>query len=330
MTYKPTIRLKRLRQNEAVRSMIQETHLRTSQIIAPIFISEIASQPKSIQSMPEYYQIPLEYLTDEIDLLSKLGIQAVLLFGIPQHKDEVGSASLNSSGIIQKAIRSIKKTHPDMLVIADVCFCEYTTHGHCGILEGSSIDNDKTLEALSKQAVSYAKAGADWVAPSSMTDGMVGAIREALDINHCQHTAILSYAVKYSSAFYGPFREAAMGAPQFGDRKTYQMDPNNANEALREAALDVSEGADLLMVKPAMQYLDMIHRIKCRFPDIPLCAYQVSGEYAMIKQAAAHGLIDETAAMIESLTAIKRAGADLIITYFAKAFAQARLSGKLD
>ncbi len=316
------LRLKRLRQTPAVRAMVRETHLHMSQIIAPLFISEVAKKPEPIHSMPGQSQLPLSALTEEVNTLSELGVQAILLFGIPSKKDKMGSASLKTTGIIQKAIRLIKKTHPNLLVIADVCFCEYTSHGHCGVLDGECIDNDKTLAELAKQAVSYAKAGADWVAPSSMTDGMVTAIREALDKNHLEHTAILSYAVKYSSAFYGPFREAAQGAPQFGDRKTYQMDPCNANEALREASLDVAEGADLLMVKPAMQYLDVIHRVKTRFPDIPLCAYQVSGEYSMLKAAAREGLIDEEAAMLESLIAIKRAGADLIITYFAKDLAR--------
>ncbi|MDF1677086.1 MAG: porphobilinogen synthase [Legionellaceae bacterium] len=322
MTHILPLRLKRLRQTSTVRTMLRETDVQLHQIIAPLFISEVAEQPEPIQSMPGCYQLPLSALTDEINTLSELGIQAVLLFGIPAQKDKTGSSSLKATGIIQKAIRLIKETHPQMLVIADVCFCEYTSHGHCGVLDGACIDNDKTLTELAKQAVSYAKAGADWVAPSSMTDGMVSAIRTALDKNHCENTAILSYAVKYSSAFYGPFREAAQGAPQFGDRKTYQMDPANAREALREAALDVEEGADLLMVKPAMQYLDIIHRVKSRFPNIPLCAYQVSGEYAMLKAAAREGLIDEEAAMLESLTAIKRAGADLIITYFAKYLAR--------
>ncbi len=325
MTSTLPLRLKRLRQTSTVRSMLKETHLHMSQIIAPLFISEVARHPEPIQSMPGCYQLPLSALSEEINTLTTLGIQAVLLFGIPNKKDKTGSPSLKTTGIIQQAIRLIKKTNPELLVIADVCFCEYTSHGHCGVLDSEhiNIDNDKTLIELAKQAVSYAKAGADWVAPSSMTDGMVAAIRAALDKNKYQHTPILSYAVKYSSAFYGPFREAAQGTPQFGDRKTYQMDPCNANEALREAALDVQEGADLLMVKPAMQYLDIIHRVKTRFPDIPLCAYQVSGEYAMIKCAAREGLIDEEAAMLESLIAIKRAGANLIITYFAKDLARA-------
>jgi len=318
MTYTLPLRLKRLRKTPAARAMLQETHLHAEQFIAPLFITELHDTPQAINNMPGCYQLPLSALDEEIKTLIDLGIQSVLLFGIPSKKDACGTRSLSKRGIIQQAIRHIKTIAPDLLVIADVCLCEYTDHGHCGILDGEQIDNDATLKALAKQAVSFAEAGADWVAPSSMTDGMVHAIREALDKKNHTDVAILSYAVKYSSHFYGPFREAALGAPQFGDRKTYQMNPGNATEALREAALDVSEGADLLMVKPAMQYLDIIHRIKTRFPDVPLCAYQVSGEYAMLKAAGVAGIINEEQAMIESLIAIKRAGADLIITYFAK------------
>ena len=317
-----SLRLKRLRQTPTVRAMIRETHLHTDQLIAPIFVSEIHTTAQEIKSMPGTYQLPLTALPAEIDTLSALGIPAVLLFGLPAQKDPEGTSSLSSDGIIQQAIRRIKQLNPTLLIIADVCLCEYTSHGHCGILDGDCIDNDKTLAQLAIQAVSYAEAGADWIAPSSMTDGMVAAIRHALDTAGYPHVAILSYAVKYSSSFYGPFREAALGAPQFGDRKTYQMDPCNAEEALREATLDIQEGADLLMVKPAMNYLDIIYRIKTRFPEVPLCAYQVSGEYAMIKAAAAMGVLDETQAMIESLIAIKRAGADLLITYFAKDMAR--------
>jgi len=312
------LRLKRLRKTPAARRMLQETHLHPEHFIAPIFVTEQHDTPQAIKSMPGCYQLPLSALDDEIKTLASLGIQSVLLFGIPSKKDACGTRSLNKNGIIQQAIRHIKALNPDMLVIADVCLCEYTDHGHCGILDGEYIDNDATLKALAKQAVSFAEAGADWVAPSSMTDGMVHAIREALDKKKHTDVAILSYAVKYSSHFYGPFREAALGAPQFGDRKTYQMNPGNAAEALREAGLDVEEGADLLMVKPAMQYLDILYRVKTRFPDVPLCAYQVSGEYAMLKMAGSAGILDEEQAMLESLMAIKRAGADLIITYFAK------------
>ena len=312
------VRLKRLRRTPTVRAMLRETRIEASQFIAPLFISETLADSREIKAMPGQYQLALKDLPQEINTLSALGIPAVLLFGIPDHKDAEGSSSLESTGIIQQAIRSIRQANPNMLIIADVCLCEYTDHGHCGVLHGEGIDNDATLTQLSEQALSYADAGADWIAPSSMTDGMVAAIRQALDSAGHTDVAILSYAVKYSSCFYGPFREAAFGAPQFGDRKSYQMDPANASEALREATLDIAEGADMLMVKPAMSYLDIIYRVKQRFPDVPLCAYQVSGEYSMIKAAAAAGLIDEEQAMLESLIAIKRAGADLIISYFAK------------
>ncbi len=318
MTIRLPMRLKRLRQNPTVRAMLRETQLHPNQFIAPLFITEIHHEKQAINSMPGVHQLPLNALVDEILILADLGIQAVLLFGLPAHKDAYGSSALDPQGIIQQAIRLIKHHQPQLLVIADVCLCEYTEHGHCGLLQHERIDNDLTLNQLAQIAVSYAAAGADWVAPSSMTDGMVAAIRHALDSAQYTDVAILSYAVKYSSSFYGPFREAALGAPQFGDRKTYQMDIANAQEALREAQLDITEGADLIMVKPAGHYLDIIHRIKQHFPSIPLCAYQVSGEYAMIKHAAQNGLVDETAAMLESLIAIKRAGADLIITYFAK------------
>ncbi len=312
------LRLKRLRRTPTARAMIRETRLHPQQFIAPLFISETLDIKREISTMPGQFQLTLGCLPDEINTLTELGIPAVLLFGIPAHKDAKGSASLKSNGIIQQAIRKIREINPNMLIIADVCFCEYTDHGHCGVLHGETIDNDATLELLGKQAVSLADAGVDWVAPSSMTDGMVAAIRQALDNAGHQEVAILSYAVKYSSSFYGPFREAAQGTPQFGDRKTYQMDPANAQEAIREAALDLDEGADMLMVKPAMNYLDIICRVKQHFPEVPLCAYQVSGEYSMLKAAAAQGLIDEEQAMLESLIAIKRAGADLIISYFAK------------
>ena len=320
--YSIPLRMKRLRKNAAVRTMVRETHLRKEQFIAPLFISETLSKKREIASMPGQFQLTLADLPAEIEALSLLGIPAVLLFGIPKEKNADGSSSLMPSGIVQEAIRAIRATNKDILIIADVCFCEYTDHGHCGVLQDEHIHNDKTLTLLAKQAVSYADAGADWVAPSGMVDGMVMAIREALDAADHQDVAILSYAVKYSSSFYGPFREAAQGTPQFGDRKSYQMDPANAMEAIREAALDLEEGADLLMVKPAMNYLDIICRIKQQFPEVPLCAYQVSGEYSMIKAAALKGYVKEEDAMLESLIAIKRAGADLIISYFAKDIAK--------
>ena len=325
--YNIPLRLKRLRRTPAVREMLQETRLHPSQFIAPLFISETLTCMQEVTSMPGQFQFTLNDLPAEIASLTALGIRAVLLFGIPQHKDAKGSASLATTGIIQQAIRTIRAAHPEMLIIADVCLCEYTDHGHCGVLSGQSINNDETLMQLSQQAVSYAEAGADWVAPSSMTDGMVYAIRDALDAAGFQDTAILSYAVKYSSCLYGPFREAAQGAPKFGDRKSYQMDCANAEEALREAGLDIDEGADLIMVKPAMNYLDVIYRVKQNFPEVPLCAYQVSGEYSMIKHAAQQGLINEEQAILESLIAIKRAGADLIISYFSKDIARVLLQG---
>lgn len=317
-----TLRMKRLRKTATVRRMLQETHLQTSQLIAPLFIHAGITQKQAIASMPGHFQLSLHDLEAEILQIAALKIPAVLLFGIPDYKDAVGSASLSSEGIIQKAIRLIKRCCPDLLVIADVCFCEYTDHGHCGVLQGETIDNDATLAQLGKQAVSYAQAGADWVAPSSMTDGMVAAIRQALDETGFQEVAILSYAVKYSSSLYGPFREAALGAPKFGDRKSYMMNPANGQEAFREAQLDLQEGADLLMVKPGMLYLDVIYRLKQQFPDVPLCAYQVSGEFAMIKAATQQGWLDEQDVMMESLLALRRAGADLIISYFAKQAAQ--------
>ncbi|MFC3908709.1 porphobilinogen synthase [Legionella dresdenensis] len=316
--YPLPLRLKRLRKNSAVRALLQETRLHPDQFIAPLFISASLTEKREIQSMPGQFQLTLADLAEEINQLTRLGIKAVLLFGLPTYKDATGSAALLPDGIIQQAIKTIREINPAMLVITDLCFCEYTDHGHCGVLHNDMIDNDKTLELLGKQAVSHADAGADWIAPSGMADGMVMAIRQALDNAGFQQTAILSYAVKYCSSFYGPFREAAMGAPQFGDRKTYQLNPANSDEAIREAALDLEEGADMLMVKPAMNYLDIIYKLKNLYPEAPLCAYQVSGEYSMLKYAASQGLINEQQAMLESLLAIKRAGADLIISYFAK------------
>ncbi|GGI85294.1 porphobilinogen synthase [Legionella impletisoli] len=321
-SYSIPLRLKRLRQTSSIRALVREHHLHPSKLIAPLFISETLQEKREIKSMPGHFQLSIGSLSEEIESLTDLGITTVILFGIPAHKDAEGRASLEQNGIIPRAIKTIRQTNPDMVIIADACFCEYTDHGHCGVLKNDLIDNDKTLTLLSKQAVCFAEAGADFIAPSGMADGMVGAIREALDKAHHQNTAILSYAVKYSSSFYGPFREAAEGAPQFGDRKTYQMDPANGLEAIREASLDLEEGADILMVKPAMNYLDVIFRLKQHFPQVPLCAYQVSGEYAMIKTAAKLGLMDEQQAMYESLIAIKRAGADMIMTYFAKEMAK--------
>ncbi|RAP35896.1 delta-aminolevulinic acid dehydratase [Legionella quinlivanii] len=322
MAYNLPLRLRRMRQTPASRALLRETRLNIEQFIYPLFISETLNAVREIPSMPGQYQLPLNALAKEIEEITSLGIPAVLLFGLPAHKDERGSSSWQPEGIIQKAIQIIRQTNPEMLIITDLCFCEYTDHGHCGVLRDSIVDNDRTLELLAQQAVSHAQAGADWIAPSGMMDGMVMAIRNALDAAGFQDKAILSYAVKYCSSFYGPFREAAQGAPQFGDRKSYQMDPANSKESLREAELDLAEGADMLMVKPAMNYLDIIYKIKQAIPAVPLCAYQVSGEYSMLKFAASQGLINEEQAMLESLIAIKRAGADMIISYFAKDLAK--------
>lgn len=320
--YAPSLRLTRLRQSKASRALMQETRLHIEQFIAPLFISECITAPKEIPSMPGQFQLDLTSLAVEIEELRTLGIRAVLLFGIPKHKDALGSEGFNPNGIIAQAIRAIRTVNQDMLIITDLCFCEYTDHGHCGVLKDQSIDTDKTLELLIEQAICHANAGADWVAPSGMTDGMVAAIRQGLDAAGHTQIPILSYSAKYCSCLYGPFREAAQGAPQFGDRKAYQMNPANSKEALREAQLDIEEGADVIMVKPAGFYLDIIQQLKFHFPEVPLCAYQVSGEYSMIKCAAKNHLINENQAILESLIAIKRAGADLIISYFAKDIAK--------
>jgi porphobilinogen synthase len=322
----PSTRLRRLRHHEAIRTLIRETTLQVNDVILPLFIRYGKNIKQPILSMPGHFQLSIDQLRHEILGIKELAIPGVILFAIPEHKDEVGSDAYCDHGIIQQAIHEIKAVDDKLLVISDLCFCEYTTHGHCGIVNEKNgirdIDNDATLEILAKQAISHAKAGADILAPSGMMDGMVQVIRKALDEHDYQHLPILSYAVKYASAFYGPFREAAEGAPQFGDRKTYQADYANAGEALREAELDVSEGADMLMVKPALPYLDIIHRVKNHFPGIPLGAYQVSGEFAMIEAAARNGWIDKKKTVLESLTAIKRAGADFIISYFAKDLAK--------
>jgi porphobilinogen synthase len=320
--YTLPLRMSRLRTSLMSRALIKETRLHPQQFIMPLFISEHLSTRQEIHTMPGQYQLSLDCLAAEIDTISALGIPAVLLFGIPKHKDTFGSESFNDEGIIQRAIKKIRSMNKELLIIADLCFCEYTDHGHCGVLQGNSIDTEKTLDLLARQAISHAKAGANWVAPSGMTDGMVATIRKALDAKGYYHIPILSYSAKYCSCFYGPFRDAAQGAPQFGDRKSYQMDPANANEAIRETALDIHEGADMVMVKPATYYLDVIAKLKQNFPEIPLCAYQVSGEYSMIKMAAQNRILNEEQAIIESLTSIKRAGADFIITYFAKDIAR--------
>lgn len=316
----PVSRMRRLRRTLQLRSLLQENTVAVSDLVLPLFVKAGHNIKNPISAMPGHFQLSLDHLSAEIEEIKQLNIPAVILFGIPEKKDAMGSSALDDHGIIPQAIKLIKKIAPEIVVITDLCFCEYTDHGHCGVInaDNQTVDNDKTLALLGKQAILHARAGADMIAPSGMMDGMVKTIRAALDENHFQDIPILSYAVKYASSFYGPFRIAAEGAPQFGDRRTYQMDPANANEALREAALDVAEGADMLMVKPAQHYLDIIYRVKQRFPELPLCAYQVSGEFSMIKAAAEKNWIDEKAAMMESLLAIKRAGADFIITYFAK------------
>lgn len=314
-------RPRRLRRTEAIRRLVRETHLRPEDFIYPMFAVPGSRVRQPIEAMPGISRLSPDLLAEEARAVWDLGVPAVLLFGLPAKKDDAASEAASPKGPVQQAVRALKKALPDLVVITDVCLCGYTSHGHCGLLRGREIDNDATLEVLAEVALSHAEAGADMVAPSDMMDGRVGAIREALDERGFEMVAILSYAVKYASSFYGPFREAAESAPQFGDRRGYQMDPANAREALREAALDVEEGADILMVKPALPYLDIIASLAGEF-DQPIAAYQVSGEYAMIKAAAARGWLDETAAMLESLTAIKRAGADLILTYFARQAAE--------
>lgn len=322
MSY-PFIRHRRLRGSAAIRDLVRETRLSAKDFIYPIFVTEGDNIKEEISSMPGVYHFSLDRLPEEIGEVAELGIPAVLLFGVPSHKDEVGSQAYAEEGIVQRATREIKRIAPEVLVIADTCLCQYTSHGHCGVVHACGdtghavIDNDASLELLAKTAVSQAQAGADIIAPSNMMDGFVAAIRSALDEAGLDHVPIMSYSVKYASAFYGPFRDAAHSAPQFGDRKTYQMDPSNVREAVREAESDVIEGADILMVKPAMAYMDVIKTVKESF-DLPLCVYNVSAEYSMVKAAAANGWIDEQAVVMELLTGLKRAGADMIITYFAK------------
>jgi porphobilinogen synthase len=329
----PDMRPRRLRRTPALRRLVRETTLRVDNLIAPLFIRHGKDAFKPIASMPGQAQLSVDLAVREVEKLAALGIPAVLLFGIPANKDLLGSENYDPDGVVPRAIRAIKQATPDMLVISDMCFCEYTTHGHCGIvnapgaegyneaLEEGYLLNDVTLKLLGKASVVHAQAGADIIAPSGMLDGMVGAIRAALDTAQLEHVAIMSYAAKFASGLYGPFREAAEGAPKFGDRSQYQMDTANAREAMREVALDVTEGADVLMVKPAGAYLDIIQRVRQAY-DLPLAAYQVSGEFSMIKAAAANGWIDECRVTIEMLTAIRRAGADMIITYFARDVAQ--------
>ncbi|MBL7162503.1 MAG: porphobilinogen synthase [Anaerolineales bacterium] len=324
----PNSRPRRLRLTPALRDMVRETILTSKDFIYPLFVRYGRGIQDEISSMPGQYQWSLDKLPAEAESIAVLGIPAVILFGIPAEKDPVGLKNFAPDGIIQQAIHIIKDAVPEMVVITDVCLCEYTDHGHCGVLNVGDnrrvqlpvghVLNDLTLDILGKVAASHAEAGADIVAPSSMMDGMVGAIRSSLDGAEFEHIPILSYAVKYASSFYGPFREAAEGAPKFGDRKSHQMDPANSREALREAALDVAEGTDMLMVKPALPYLDIIRQVNDAFPELPTAAYNVSGEYAMLKAASSNGWLDERSVVLETLTAIKRAGADLIITYHAK------------
>ena len=313
----PVTRLRRLRKTAALRGMFRETSLSPADFIYPLFIVEGENVKKEISSMPAQFQLSIDNALLDCEELTKLGIGSVILFGIPNEKDEVGSGAYADDGIIQKATRAIKARFPEMIVITDVCLCEYTSHGHCGVVEDGYVHNDKTLELLAKEAVSHAQSGADVIAPSDMMDGRIDAIRKALDANGFSDTPIMAYSAKYSSGFYGPFREAAESTPQFGDRKTYQMDFGNSDEALREIALDIQEGADVIMVKPALSYLDVIRRAKDNF-NLPICAYNVSGEYSMVKAAAQNGWLDGEKVMMEILTSIKRAGADVIITYFSK------------
>jgi len=325
MTY-PNTRLRRLRQTEAIRNLVKETKLDVNNLVMPLFIKHGSGIKNPIPSMPGQFQLSIDQLETEIPTITALNIKNILLFGIPEHKDALGQDSYADNGIIQRAIPVIKKIAPHLLITSDICFCEYTDHGHCGILtkQGNEyhLDNDKTLELLVKQAVSHAKAGTDIIAPSGMLDGMVQAIRKGLDDAGFHHLPIMSYSVKYSSALYGPFRQAAEGAPQFGDRSTHMMDIANGSEAIRECALDIAEGADMLMVKPAHAYLDIISRVKQTYPELPLGAYHTSGEFAMIKAAAQNGWIDERKVAMEILTSIRRAGADFIITYYAKEVAE--------
>lgn len=325
----PISRPRRLRLSSSLRSMVRETELSPTDFIYPLFVRPGENLQREISSMPGVYQWSVDRLAQEVEQVFALGIKAVILFGIPGMKDPIGIENFSPDGVVQQAIRAIKSAVPEMVVITDVCMCEYTDHGHCGLLNvGSSLPkpnlpegyvlNDDTLKILAKVALSHAQAGADIVAPSGMMDGMVSVIRTALDASSFEHTAILAYSVKYASGFYGPFRDAAESPPKFGDRKSHQMDPANSREALREAAQDIAEGADMLMVKPALPYLDVICRIRESYPQYPLAAYNVSGEYSMLKAASANGWLDEKTVVLETLTAIKRAGADLILTYHAK------------
>jgi porphobilinogen synthase len=312
-----THRFRRLRRTESIRALVRETHLSPDMFVLPLFVCEGTGVRREVSSMPGVFNLSVDETVREASAARADGVRGVLLFGLPAHKDDAGSAAADPDAPVQTAVRALKQAIPDLVVVTDVCLCEYTDHGHCGILENREIVNDATVEQLVRAAVSHAEAGADIVAPSDMMDGRVGAIRRALDVRGFEQVAIMSYAAKYCSAFYGPFRDAAASAPAFGDRRSHQMDPANADEALREVGQDIEEGADIVMVKPALPYLDVIRRVKDAF-RYPTAAYQVSGEYAMIKAAARNGWIDEERAMVETLTAIRRAGADIVITYYAR------------
>jgi porphobilinogen synthase len=316
MTF-PLHRLRRLRRTEALRGMVRETRLTTTGLVYPMFACPGTNVRTEVSSMPGIYQQSVDQIVEECREVAGLGIPAVVLFGLPDEKDEIGSGASDAQGAVQRAIEAIKKAKLDLLVITDVCLCEYTSHGHCGVVKDGEVLNDPSLACLADAALSHARAGADMVAPSDMMDGRVGAIRAKLDENGFEDVAILAYAAKYCSGFYGPFREAAQSTPQFGDRRSYQMDPGNAREALHEVALDLEEGADIIMVKPALPYLDIIQRVRDRF-DVPVAAYNVSGEYAMVKAAARNGWIDEKRVVLEIITGIQRAGADIILSYHAK------------
>jgi porphobilinogen synthase len=310
-------RPRRLRRNNALRSLVRETRLSRDDFVLPFFVCPGSGVRREVSSMPGVFNLSVDEVTNEASAAFDSGVRSVILFGLPESKDELASGAYAEDGIVQRAIRSIRRAVPDLMIIADTCLCEYTSHGHCGVVRGNDVLNDESLELLARTGLSQAAAGADIVAPSAMMDGQVGAIRELLDSSGFENTAIMAYAVKYASGFYGPFREAAQSAPEFGDRRAYQMDPPNAREAMREAELDYSEGADILMVKPATVYLDVLRMVRDRF-DLPLAAYHVSGEYALIKAAAQKGWIDEERVMMETLTSIKRAGADIILTYYAR------------
>ena len=322
----PDYRPRRLRQNEALRRMIRETSLSVNDLILPLFVIDGQDVKNPISSMPGHFHLSIDNFLKTAEDVYELGIPAIVLFGIPENKDALGTRAYADDGIIQRATRAVKEKLPDLVVITDVCLCQYTDHGHCGVVKGDTIDNDASLDLIARTALSHARAGADMVAPSDMMDGRVGEIREILDENNFSQIPIMSYAAKYCSAYYGPFRSAADSAPKFGDRRTYQMDPANALEAIREVTMDIEEGADIIMVKPALAYLDIICRVREEI-DLPLAAYNVSGEFSMIKAAEKMGWIDGSKVMMETLTAIKRAGADMILTYFAIEAAQALRSG---